>query len=164
MGAGLLLTIDYGGSAEDLLGRALAGGTLRSFGSHSVMYSVLDRPGSTDLTADVNFSDLIRWGSLWGWDKICLEPQHDFMMAQGMLEEISRMAARAAEGKGLQEYLAAKRFLIPGDIQERYHVLIQSRGKSTNSPARTPTTTTTDRMAGQLITRCGARRLVASVE
>jgi SAM-dependent MidA family methyltransferase len=130
VGSGLLVTIDYGDTAEVLLSRALGGGTLRSFGSHSVMSGVLDRPGATDMTADVNFSDLIRWGSLWEWEKICLETQYDFMMAQGLLEEISRMAALAAQGKGLPEYLAAKRFLIPGGIQERYHVLIQAKGLS----------------------------------
>lgn len=66
---GWLLTIDYGGECGELYGRG-GGGTLRAYFSHIRLDDRSDlyhRLGLQDLTCDVNFTDLIRWGEHLGW-------------------------------------------------------------------------------------------------
>jgi SAM-dependent MidA family methyltransferase len=77
---GALLTIDYGGSAtENYRGRT--SGTLRAFFQHQRLegMEVYRRPGQQDLTADVNFEDLRRWGRALGLSEIDYVNQRDYI-------------------------------------------------------------------------------------
>jgi len=64
--AGRLLTIDYGAEAGQLYHRR-PGGTLRAylFQQRLTGPAVYEHIGRQDITADVNFSDLIDWSSPW---------------------------------------------------------------------------------------------------
>ncbi|MBV9657149.1 MAG: SAM-dependent methyltransferase [Verrucomicrobia bacterium] len=67
--AGRLLTIDYGDELPALYHRRPRG-TLRAYARHLRFDpgdpAIFTRPGQQDLTADVNFSDLRRWGRALG--------------------------------------------------------------------------------------------------
>lgn len=125
---GLLLIIDYGGGAELLWPRAMSGGTLRSFRSQSVLESPLGRPGLADITADVNFDDLAGWGAGCGWRVVHRGQQIDFLLSQGLLDEVTALAEEGRAGKDLAAYLAAKRFLLGEGLQENYRVMVLGRG------------------------------------
>jgi SAM-dependent MidA family methyltransferase len=78
---GSLLTIDYGAEFPDLpCGRP--GGTLRGY----LLHQRIEGPdlylnkGRQDLTSDVNFSDLQRWGEQLGLVNLPLETQRDFVL------------------------------------------------------------------------------------
>lgn len=60
--SGRMLTIDYGAAAARLYHRR-PGGTLRSYLFHQLGegMAVYENPGRQDITADVNFTDLIHW-------------------------------------------------------------------------------------------------------
>lgn len=60
--AGSILTIDYGHPLESLYHRQPEG-SLRGYFHHQLVtgMELLERPGHQDLTADVNFTDLIDW-------------------------------------------------------------------------------------------------------
>jgi len=64
--AGRLLTIDYG-STSDLLYHRQPHGTLRAYLLHQRLTgpAILENPGRQDLTADVNFTDLLAWSRPW---------------------------------------------------------------------------------------------------
>ena len=64
--AGRMLTIDYGATAESLYHRR-PHGTLRAYLLHQCLDgpAVYQNPGRQDLTADVNFTDLMRWSEPW---------------------------------------------------------------------------------------------------
>lgn len=64
--AGEMLTIDYGDTAENLY-RRRPHGTLRGYLLHQRVTGpeVYQNMGGQDLTADVNFTDLARWGCPW---------------------------------------------------------------------------------------------------
>lgn len=64
--AGRLLTIDYGAPADALYVRRLRG-TLRAYLMHQRLdgLAIYQNPGRQDLTADVNFTDLIAWAEPW---------------------------------------------------------------------------------------------------
>lgn len=75
-----MLTIDYGDTEERLYTRRPEG-SLRAYWKHH-RYTGRDlyvRFGKQDLTADVNFSDLISWGEALGWETIQLTTQSEFM-------------------------------------------------------------------------------------
>lgn len=78
---GDMLTIDYGSRCRDLYGRG-GGGTLRAYFSHFSFHEREDlyhRIGLQDLTCDVNFTDLERWGELLGWSNEELMTQRAFL-------------------------------------------------------------------------------------
>lgn len=66
--SGAVLTIDYGGSAAEIYGRR-PGGSIRGYFRHERVEKseIYQRIGRQDLTADVNFEDLRRWGVEAGW-------------------------------------------------------------------------------------------------
>ncbi len=82
--AGTLLTIDYGDTADRLYHRRPQG-TLRGYHQHRALagLELYRDPGHCDLTADVNFSDLIHWGKAAGLTTISLETQSAFLGQYG---------------------------------------------------------------------------------
>ncbi|MBV8900173.1 MAG: SAM-dependent methyltransferase [Verrucomicrobia bacterium] len=81
---GSLLTIDYGGSPREVYGRR-PDGTLRAYSHHQRLtgLDVYRRPGHQDLTADVNFEDLERWGAAAGLAPVAYVTQQQFLLTWG---------------------------------------------------------------------------------
>lgn len=84
--SGYVLTVDYGYVSDD--GRCRPDGTLRGYRAHQLMVDVLVDPGEQDLTADVNFTFLVRAGEKAGLRPVLLERQRDFLLRLGILEEL----------------------------------------------------------------------------
>lgn len=78
--AGMLI-IDYGDHYPALYHRKPLG-SLRAYWRQRLLpgEDVYLRPGQQDITADVNFSDLERWGRHLGWTVDSCLPQRDFIM------------------------------------------------------------------------------------
>ncbi len=76
-----LLTIDYGDTQPPLYVGRLRG-ALRGYYKHQRFEDeqVFLHPGRMDLTADVNFTDLERWGDALGWRRRAYDIQRDFMI------------------------------------------------------------------------------------
>ncbi|MEP4931606.1 SAM-dependent methyltransferase [Haloferula sp.] len=76
---GRLLTIDYG-AIDSGLYRRQPGGSLRAYFHHQHLSGseVWARPGHQDLTADINFSDLIQWSQPQA-ELVSLIPQSEFL-------------------------------------------------------------------------------------
>lgn len=90
---GKMLTIDYGGAFPELY-RRRPGGTLRAYFAQARwdgMGEFLRRAGRQDLTADVNFSDLIEWGEQLGLGRGKLTSQREFLL--GVLPGLEKRAA-----------------------------------------------------------------------
>ena len=77
---GAILTIDYGGSPEEIY-RRRPGGTLRAYFRHQRVdgMGIYLRPGRQDLTSDVNFLDLTRWGEQLELETVQLNNQSQFI-------------------------------------------------------------------------------------
>jgi len=77
---GALLTVDYG-DLGDKLHRTGRGGTLRAYWKHTRFTGrdLYARFGKQDITADVNFSDLMDWGRDLGWKNRSFETQESFI-------------------------------------------------------------------------------------
>jgi SAM-dependent MidA family methyltransferase len=97
---GSLLTIDYGDTADSLYHRRPKG-SLRAYLNHERITgpSLYARFGRQDITADVNFTDLVSWGKDLGWTSHHLMSQLEFLnewMSKGS-QEISPRASQAGE-------------------------------------------------------------------
>lgn len=92
---GAMLTLDYGDVCPQLYHRKPTG-TLRAYLMHQVLTGrdVYQNVGRQDLTADVNFTDLMNWGSQLGWENGSLETQREFL--QNHLPDLAKRAARSA--------------------------------------------------------------------
>jgi len=79
---GAMLTIDYGAADPSIYARQ-PHGTLRGFLLHQRVDgpAIYQNVGRQDLTADVNFSDLVRWGSELGLETTRLLHQAEFLHA-----------------------------------------------------------------------------------
>ena len=77
---GSMLTIDYGDAEEHLYERRPQG-SLRAYWKHNrnTGIDVYARFGRQDITADVNFSDLIRWGEESGLKTVSNTTQREFL-------------------------------------------------------------------------------------
>ena len=102
---GSIVVIDYGDTADNLLPRR-QDGTLRTYRAHHLGPHPLDEPGETDITADVNFSALLKTAG----PNAELFRQDDFLIDLGLRDRLTEL--RTAE-------LAASR---SGDEMERLRV------------------------------------------
>jgi len=80
--SGAMLTIDYGDRPAILYSRRPSG-TIRAFFHHQRLYGteIYAGMGTRDITADVNFSDLARWGEKAGLRTISEQTIGDFIVA-----------------------------------------------------------------------------------
>ena len=77
---GEILTIDYGGTPEENYHRRPLG-TLRAYAHHMRLLppEAYQNPGHQDLTFDVCFPDLERWGEEIGLETVSLQTQAEFL-------------------------------------------------------------------------------------
>jgi SAM-dependent MidA family methyltransferase len=132
---GLMVTLDYGFPARQLFDRRIRRfGTAAAYRNHRVSRDLLACPGEQDLTAHVNFSDLIRAGEGAGLETLLFDRQAKFLLALGITEhELFKPAdeVEAASLAGAVDLIdardAARRLVLPDGIGEEMRVLVQSR-------------------------------------
>jgi SAM-dependent MidA family methyltransferase len=92
---GIVLLIDYGGTAEELEPRRTQG-TLRTYRAHHLGPDPFHEPGSTDITVDVNFTAVLGVAEDAGWSAELLR-QDDFLVEHGLRKEIRSLRRSEVE-------------------------------------------------------------------
>lgn len=118
---GWLMTCDYGLLAQELLVPERSHGTLRGYRRHTVSKDILDAPGDQDITAHVNFSQLIRAGERAGMTTVGLVSQSNFL---------SPLAAKLWNDNNPPTAAEARQFRTlahPEHLGRAFRVLVQSR-------------------------------------
>ena len=140
---GMIVTFDYGYPEKQLFDpRARRFGTAASYTQHRVTRDLLATPGERDLTAHVNFSDLIRSGEREGFTTLFFGRQARFLLALGatdhpLLKPLEESAVPVVttieEAVQLQQRREeARRLVLPDGIGDEIRVLVQSRGLDVN--------------------------------
>lgn len=124
---GLLVTIDYGDTAQQLWTPDRKSGTLRSYYRHRLIDSPLERVGEQDITASVNFTALIEYGRELGFELVSYERQTAFLTRLGLIERIASRHDPSESLDDLRERLAVKNLFVPGGVSDSFRVLIQRR-------------------------------------
>jgi SAM-dependent MidA family methyltransferase len=125
---GILLVFDYGAPARALYSAARMEGTLEAFIGHGVTRDVLADPGSRDLTAWVDFSELADTLTASGLSVEPLVSQSRVLSAAGIFEELTIDASAPPDPAREAERRAAAALVQPGGMGESIRVLVASRG------------------------------------
>jgi len=133
LSSGLLLAFDYGAPAKALYSSARANGTLEAFISHGVTRDVLTEPGSRDLTAWVDFSELADAFAAAGLEVAGPVSQSRVLASAGIFEELAVDAAAPPDPAREADRRAAAALVQPGGMGESIRVLVASRGTATGA-------------------------------
>ncbi len=130
---GLLLVFDYGAPAKALYSVARANGTLEAFVSHGVTRDVLTEPGSRDLTAWVDFSELVEAFTAAGLSVTGPVSQSRVLASAGIFEDVTTDAGAPPDAAREADRRAAAALIQPGGMGESIRVLLASRGTALGS-------------------------------
>ncbi|HET9943985.1 MAG TPA: SAM-dependent methyltransferase [Terriglobia bacterium] len=119
---GYHLAIDYG--YEDREFYARPHGTLMCYWRHQAVEDPYVRVGEQDITAHVNFSDLMREGTAGGLHTETFQTQMQFLIQLGILTELESLVP-ARTVKDIQRLAALKKLILPDGMGERFKVLVQ---------------------------------------
>ena len=122
------MVFDYGAPAKALYSAARANGTLEAFISHGVTRDVLTEPGSRDLTAWVDFSELADAFAAAGLQVAGPVSQSRVLASAGIFEELAVDAAAPPGAAREADRRAAAALVQPGGMGESIRVLVASRG------------------------------------
>jgi SAM-dependent MidA family methyltransferase len=133
LSSGLILVFDYGAPARALYSAARPNGTLEAFVVHGVTRDVLTDPGSRDLTAWVDFSELADAFTAAGLSVAGPVSQSRVLAAGGIFEELAFDPAAPSDAAREADRRAAAALVQPGGMGESIRVLIASRGTALGS-------------------------------
>jgi len=130
---GFIITIDYGYLADKLYSKSFSEGTLRCYKAHKISTNPYEDIGCQDITAHVNFSDLIYQGHINGFELIDFITQREFLIRGGVLDLISKYSVGKERftPKLFSELEAIKNLILPDGMGEIFKVLIQQKEIST---------------------------------
>jgi SAM-dependent MidA family methyltransferase len=121
---GYHVAIDYGYLRDQFFSQAR--GTLMCYWRHQAHENPYINVGDQDITAHVNFSDLIDEGNAAGLDLVRFSSQKDFLVDLGILHEIQQLAY-AGTAESMQRLLRMKNLIVPDRMGERFKVLVQEK-------------------------------------
>jgi len=122
MNRGIVITIDYGHSAEDLYGPQRSKGTLLCYCSQMASEDPFVRVGIQDMTAHVDFTTLATVGEEAGLSVTGFTNQMSFLMGLGVEEMIAQLAPETPE------FRAALHLLKPEGMGRTFKILVQHKG------------------------------------
>ncbi len=123
---GFVLSIDYGSLSTELYSAGRRKGTFRCFYRHELSSDPYTRIGEQDITADINFSELMRVGDTLGLAAVKYTTQGQFLVDWGILEIFKTYDKPENQG----DRLAAKTLFMPEFMGRKFKVLLQSKGLS----------------------------------
>jgi SAM-dependent MidA family methyltransferase len=119
---GVVITIDYGHSAEDLYGAERSNGTLLCYRSQMASEDPYARVGLQDMTAHVDFTTLATVGEEAGLSVTGFTNQMSFLMGLGVEDMIAQLTPETPE------FRAALHLLKPEGMGRTFKILVQHRG------------------------------------
>lgn len=125
MNRGVVITIDYGHSADDLYGEERSKGTLLCYRSQLASEDPFVRVGLQDMTAHVDFTTLATVGEEAGLSVTGFTNQMSFLMGLGVEEMIAQLTPETPE------FRAALHLLKPEGMGRTFKILVQHKGLET---------------------------------
>jgi SAM-dependent MidA family methyltransferase len=121
---GYHLAIDYGYLAKEFY--AQPRGTLMCYWQHQAVENPYTRIGEQDITAHVNFSDLMDAGSDVGLQTIRFTTQMEYLVGLGLLDEIQQLAVKG-DAASMARLVKMKKLILPDSMGQRFKVLVQTK-------------------------------------
>jgi SAM-dependent MidA family methyltransferase len=126
---GFILTIDYGYLAPELYNPSRMKGTFMCYYRHTTNENPYINIGEQDITAHVDFTNLIRVGKSFSLNKSKYTTQGQFLVDWGILDILERYSGekRVEDFSSEKERLAIKNLFLPEMMGGRFKVLIQEK-------------------------------------
>jgi SAM-dependent MidA family methyltransferase len=121
---GYHLAVDYGYLRNEFY--AQPHGTLMCYWRHQALENPYVHIGEQDITAHVNFSDLIDEGRAHSLETVHFTTQMDFLIGLGILDEMEKLAI-TGDAASMQRLLKMKKLILPGSMGQRFKVLVQRK-------------------------------------
>ncbi|GBD38156.1 hypothetical protein HRbin37_00401 [bacterium HR37] len=122
---GLVLTIDYGFLAPELFNPRRMKGTFLCFHKHTANENPYANIGKQDITAHVDFTNLIRAGKSCGLNTVRYLTQGQFLIDWGILDIVERYSLE--DIPSYKSRMAIKNLFLPELMGDRFKVLIQEK-------------------------------------
>jgi len=122
MDRGVVLTIDYGHTADDLYGPDRKNGTFLCYYSQTTTEDAFARVGHQDMTAHVDFTALARTGERAGLQVTGFTNQMSFLIGLGMEQMLESLQPESPE------FFAAIQLLRPDGMGRTFKILVQHKG------------------------------------
>lgn len=121
MARGLVLTIDYGHTSDDLYGPDRKTGTFLCYYRQTTTDNAFDRVGEQDMTAHVDFTALAKAGQAAGLDVTGFTNQMSFLIGLGAEHLLESLPPESPE------FFAAIHLLRPDGMGRTFKVLVQHK-------------------------------------
>lgn len=127
LSSGYLVTIDFGGPASEIVGKATPRGGLKCFYQHGWTEDPFDRPGLQDITAPVDFTNLLRLGESLGLETALQTTQRELLSFLGFRSAYQHVAAMDLPVLERQRNLRALELLADPQGLGGFQVLLQRK-------------------------------------
>lgn len=129
MDNGVVLSVDYGDTVEQLVSPHRYQGTLMCYRNHQAHDNPYLHPGEQDITAHVNFTAMIEAGLESGLAEWILQTQQDFLVAGGILELLQDHTNTDPFSPIAKRNRAIRQLLVSDQMSQLFKVLIQKKKK-----------------------------------
>ena len=132
---GFVITIDYGGEADKIYAPRRSRGTFQTHYRHVAGSSPYQRIGRQDMTAHVDFTELIERGASAGLRPVFLTTQAEFLTSLGVREMERSLRESRADRADTRASVRALRQLTQPDGLGGFRVLVQDKDSGITSSA-----------------------------
>lgn len=121
---GMMIVIDYGDVAEELFAAHRMEGTLLCYRNHQAHDNPFIHPGEQDITAHVNFTDLLEAAENAGFTYIQLRTQKQFLVDEGIMELLVDHYSPDPFSEEARMNRAVRQLLLSDQMSELFKVLL----------------------------------------
>ncbi|WP_019533043.1 class I SAM-dependent methyltransferase [Paenibacillus ginsengihumi] len=125
--SGEIVTIDYGDTASELWAEHRMNGTLLCYRNHQASDTPLQAPGEQDMTAHVNFTDVLEAGEAAGACETVYMSQKQFLVENGLLHKLRQPVASDPFGPEARRNRSIRQLLLSDGMSELFKVVIQRK-------------------------------------
>lgn len=118
---GFIITVDYGDTIDGIYCRNDTECTVRCYYKHNVNRDYYERLGAQDITAHVDFTNLMNTGRSLGLEVTGFTRQSHYLIALGVLERLHN------ENNDIETILKVKNLIHPEGMGDVFKVLIQHK-------------------------------------
>jgi len=126
---GFVFCVDYGYSQREYYRPNRIEGTLMGHKAHQVVEDILAEPGTCDITAHVDFTQLAKTGLSHDLRACSFITQGAWLAQSPSVQQAVTSLAQEATVESMQALAHAKRMLLPFGMGESFKLLVQGKGQ-----------------------------------
>ena len=129
---GMMVTIDYGYTFEELRHPLHHRGSLRGYLRHQLIPNPLCYAGEMDLTAHIHLDSFMDKGKRLGAEVVSFQRQHEFLLAIGILDLLQEHEGLNPFSDVSKQNRAIRSLIMDAGMSPHFHVIVQEKGMKLN--------------------------------